>query len=237
LAQKRSAGGALRRSRLLDILVAAGAAAFYACHPAGGADLDAQLTAIARGFDDARYHINTDAAQVAALRLLEVQAVVLTRDCPQEARARVWFGVILAAEADASDWFAALRLAGQAREVLQGAETGQLDNETRATLESALGALYTQAPPFPISFGDARQAETHLREALAADPTGIEPNYYWGDLLVHEHRYTEAARAFALALNAPARPDRDVGDQGMRGDVREKLAYISRLQHDTRGGH
>jgi tetratricopeptide (TPR) repeat protein len=203
---ERRAGGALGRLRLLDTLVAAGAAALYVCHPASGADLDAQLAAIARGWDDAWYHIESDAAQVTALHLLEVQTVVLIRDCPDDARPRVWLGVILASEADASDWLAAISRAAQARDILQDAETATLDDETRATLESALGALYTQAPPFPISFGDAHQAERHLRRALAAEPDGIEPNFYEGDLLFREHRYEEAARAFAACLRAPTRP-------------------------------
>lgn len=207
-----------RRALLLALAMAA---LLAPCAPP--AERDAQYAAIADGWGEARYATAGDDRQRSALHLLEVEATALARACPQDPRSRVWLGVIYASQADDADWYAALGLADQARSLLRGVESATLDDESRVILECTLGALYGQAPPAPISFGDARRAEHYFQQALARDPQGLEPNFLYADFLMRQHRYGEARRALIVALAASVRPGRESGDQGMQHEAADLL--------------
>jgi tetratricopeptide (TPR) repeat protein len=211
---------------MLDAALAIALTVWSACPPTGPPNLDAEFASIAQGWDEARYGISDERTQIVALGLLTVQLASLAERYPCDARIRVWQGVILAGEADDSDWIDALRLAGEARSVLQSVSGAPLDRDATIMREVTLGALYAQAPPFPISFGDAREAEAHFRRALAVDPNGLEPNYYFADFLFRQHRYREANTVAQTALRAAPRANRDLGDRGERGDLTELLAAI-----------
>jgi len=170
----------------------------------GAPNLEREFFEIAQGWDQARYAIQDEPAQLAALRELARRTEVLAQQFPNVARIRVWQGILLAGEADDSDWLAALRLANDSQRILLATEHEPLDRATTALLETALGALYAQTPQFPVAFGDRALAEAHLRRGLEADPAGLEPNYYYADFLYRQHRYDEAERA----LNNPWRRSR-----------------------------
>ncbi len=213
---------------MFEAILASGALAALACQPAEDPSLTPKLSAIAQGWDEARYEIQDERSQIVALRLLAAETQVLASQHPGAASVRVWLGVLLAGEADDADWLAALRLADQARQALISAESQCPDHPTAALLETALGVLFAEAPPRPLSFGDAAQAEAHFRRGLAADPTGIEQNYYYADFLADRRRFPEAEDALRKALAAPARPGRDLGDRGVRQAAATLLAEIRR---------
>ena len=211
---------------MLDTFLAVGVSAWLNTRALEGPTLETELASIAEGWDEARYEITDESTQIVALRVLATQAEVLARRFPEDVRVRIWQGIILAGEADDADWMDALGYARQANQILLAAERERLDRSATAMVETALGALYGQAPGFPISFGDARIAEEHFRRGLAADPNGVEANFYYGDFLARQHRYREAQPLLQRALQAPPRPGRETGDQGLHRLAAELLAQV-----------
>lgn len=80
-----------------------------------------------------------------------------------------------------------------------------------------------------MGFGDDEKAEKLLKQALAINPTGIDPNFFYGDFLLDQGDKAQAKvyldKALA-ALAAPARPGREVADEGRRMEIRERLAKL-----------
>ena len=56
-------------------------------------------------------------------------------------------------------------------------------------------------PGWPIGFGDKKKAEEYLKKALAANPDGIDPNFFYGDFLLDKVRRLEI-REIRMALRA-----------------------------------
>ena len=79
-------------------------------------------------------------------------------------------------------------------------------------------------PGFPIGFGDPAKARTYLAKALAANPTGIDPNYFQGDFLLRQGDAAGAVKALDRALAAPPRPGRELADRGRRAEASALLA-------------
>jgi tetratricopeptide (TPR) repeat protein len=191
-------------------------------------DFDVPILMIAQGWDEVRHKIRDEPSQIAALGALAADVNILAQRYPSDRRIRVWQGIVLAGQADVSNWADALRFAEQARRLLLAAEHDCLDQTTAVQLEIALGAIYDKAPGFPISFGDSTEAERHFRSAIAGDPDGLESNYYYADFLVRRHRYGEAKAMLQRALQAASREGREIGDNGVREDAAELLAFLGR---------
>ncbi|MGE3142707.1 MAG: tetratricopeptide repeat protein [Hyphomonadaceae bacterium] len=208
----------------------AAAAVLGAASPAAGADsrLDDALASVIQAWDHARFQITDDDAQVAALRRVEAQAAALAQQYPGEAAPMLWQAAAMAAEADESGPGAALSLARRAKALLEAARAAAADRLTEAGIHTLLGVLYYEAPGFPIAFGDHRQAEANLRQAVALNPQSIEANYYLGDFLMERRRYGEAIAPLSAALNAPDRPGRAIADSALRSEARERLAHAQR---------
>jgi len=92
---------------------------------------------------------------------------------------------------------------------------------------TSLGSLYYQVPGWPVGFGDDAQAEKLLKQALAINPGGIDPNYFYGDFLARQKRYAEARTALERALAAPDRPGRASADAGRRAEARRLLEQVA----------
>lgn len=78
-------------------------------------------------------------------------------------------------------------------------------------------------PGWPVGFGDDEKAEQLLKQALAINPTGIDPNFFYGDFLLDQGRKAEAKSYLEKALSAPPRPGRELADQGRRIEIRDRL--------------
>lgn len=91
---------------------------------------------------------------------------------------------------------------------------------------TSLGSLYYQVPGWPVGFGDDEKAEKLLKQALAINPTGIDPNFFYGDFLLDQGDKAQAKVYLDKALAAPARPGREVADEGRRMEIRERLAKL-----------
>jgi len=90
----------------------------------------------------------------------------------------------------------------------------------------SLGVLYYKVPGWPVAFGDTGKAKGFLQASLAADPNGLDANWFYGDYLYAQGQKAAAKTFLQKALRAPADPDRSIWDSGRRGEVRSLLAKI-----------
>lgn len=144
---------------------------------------------------------------------------------PQAAELRIWKGIVLSTWAGAKGGLGALDLVKQAKSELEQA----LKLDAKALDGSAytsLGSLYYQVPGWPLAFGDDEKAESMLKTALAINPNGIDPNYFYGDFLARKKRYREAKAALEKALAAADRPTRVSADAGRREEARQLLKAV-----------
>jgi len=54
-------------------------------------------------------------------------------------------------------------------------------------------AVFTQGPGMADRFGDKAKAKEYFEKALAINPNGIDPNYFYADLLADQGEYAKAA--------------------------------------------
>jgi Tfp pilus assembly protein PilF len=88
---------------------------------------------------------------------------------------------------------------------------------------NSLGVLYYKVPGWPVGFGSDKKAQELLQKALAVNPRGIDPNFFYGEFLVEQGKPREALTYLERALQAPARPGRDIADAGRREEARRLL--------------
>lgn len=189
--------------------------------PAG---LDGRIDALARTWDHVNYETQGP-SKVTQLAAIAAQAEALARQYPGRAEPLIWKGIALSTEAGAKGGMGALGLAKEAKANLERAE--KIDpNALNGSIYTSLGSLYYQVPGFPVGFGDKTKARTYLKKALAANPSGVDPNYFYADFMFREGQYAEAERALQKALAAPARPGREVADRGRHAEAAALLAQV-----------
>lgn len=137
----------------------------------------------------------------------------------------VWEAIILSSYAKAEGGLDALDRIKKARDLLFDAE--KIDASTLdGSVYTSLGSLYAKAPGWPLSFGDRKKAKAYLEKALAINPDGIDPNFFYGELLAGND--VAGARAhLEKALAAPPRPGREDADAGRRAEAQAALARLS----------
>lgn len=145
---------------------------------------------------------------------------------PDSAEALIWHGIIEASYAGARGGLGALSHAKSARKTLEHALAINPDALNGAAYTS-LGSLYYQVPGWPVGFGDHKKAQEFLKKGLAANPDGIDQNYFYGDFLFRNGDLDNAERALRKALQAPPRAGRKLADDGRRGEVRQLLDKIA----------
>ena len=144
---------------------------------------------------------------------------------PNAAELQIWNGIILSTYAGAKGGLGALGLVKQAKASLE--QGLALDPKALSgSAYTSLGSLYYQVPGWPVGFGDDEKAEAMLKQALAINPDGIDPNYFYGDYLARAKRFAEAKAALEKALQAPARPDRLSADAGRKQEIQTLLNTV-----------
>ena len=58
------------------------------------------------------------------------------------------------------------------------------------------------------------------------NPDDIDVNFYYGDFLKKKKKYKQAEVFYKKALSAPARPNREVADEGRRNEAKERLEKV-----------
>lgn len=156
----------------------------------------------------------------------------LTRDTeswlkaePNNAEALIWHGIVLSSHAGAQGGLGALSLVKEARTALE--KSLQIDPAAlQGSAHTSLATLYSKVPGFPIGFGSDKKARAHFEKALAMNPAGIDPNYFYAEYLANEGETSRALEHLRRAMAAPDRPGRAVADTGRRGEIQALLTTL-----------
>ena len=165
--------------------------------------------------------------QLGAIHQLETKADALALQYADSPEAMIWKGIILSTDAGLDQGLSALGKVRDARALFELAIKINPD-ALNGSAYTSLGSLYYQVPGWPLAFGSNTKAEEFLKKALAINPDGIDPNYFYGDFLLQDKRYKEARTYFQHALAAPDRPERPDADTGRRQEIKQALAEIDK---------
>ena len=166
--------------------------------------------------------------QAARLESLAVHARQVATEHAGHAEPLIWEGIVVSSLANAKGGLGALSLAKEARDLYEQAI--RIDGKALdGSAYNSLGVLYYKVPGWPIGFGDKRKADALLKQALAINPDGIDSNFFYGDFLLQTGRAGEAVPYLERALKAPARPSREIADEGRRKEAQALLTKARSL--------
>ena len=176
------------------------------------------------------YQLKGDTQESAYEELLRYSEA-LTQVYPNDAEIWIWYGIVQSSYAGAKGGIAALSLAKASKVSLEKAL--QLnDKALDGSAYTSLGILYHKVPGWPIAFGSDKKAQHYLQNALAINPNGIDPNYFYGEFLYDKHQYSEAKKHLELAMQAPSREDRPLADKSRQQEVIQILNKVNKKIHD-----
>lgn len=174
-----------------------------------------------------KYHGTDTDTQISQMSALGERAGKLAAAYPERPEPKIWQAIILSSEAGLVKGISALPKVKKAKALLE--ESARIDIQAlQGSAYTSLGSLYYQVPGWPVAFGDSAKAGEYLKAALKINPDGIDPNYFYGDYLMHEERFAEAIPVLEKALAAPDRPGRELADAGRRQEIRSALAEARR---------
>ena len=155
-------------------------------------------------------------------------AEALVAKLPNDVNAIIWEGIIRSTYAGAKGGLSAL---GQVKKAKASFEHAIEINPValNGSAYTSLGSLYYQVPGWPISFGDSEKAEEMLQKGLETNPDGLDSNFFYGDYLKSEGKYADSLAALEKAMKAPARPDRELADQGRKKEVELEITEVKKL--------
>lgn len=145
---------------------------------------------------------------------------------PNRAEILIWSGIIESSYAGAKGGLGALGHVKNAKKTLEKALEIN-PNALDGSAYTSLGSLYYQVPSWPIGFGDDKKASEFLKKGLSINPDGIDPNFFYGDFLFRNSDLAGAEKSLRKALSAPARPGRQVADDGRRQEINQILGKIA----------
>ena len=185
------------------------------------APVDDAVAQLARDWADIKYKAPAN-EQAAKYEALANRAHEVSTRYPDRAEPLVWEGIIVSSFAGAKGGLGALNLARQAKALYENSL--QIDpNALDGSAYNSLGVLYYKVPGWPLGFGDKPKAQELLQKALAINPKGIDPNFFYGEFLIETGKPAEAVAYLERAVNAPPRPGREVADAGRRAEATELL--------------
>jgi tetratricopeptide (TPR) repeat protein len=196
-------------------------AGMLAAPVAFAAPVDDAVAELARDWADVKYKTPAN-EQAARYEALADRAHKVSSNYPERAEPLVWEGIIVSSFAGAKGGLGALSLAKQAKSLYE--TSLKIDpNALDGSAYNSLGVLYYKVPGWPLGFGDKPKAQELLQKALAINPKGIDPNFFYGEYLIEAGKPAEAVAYLERAVNAPPRPGRDVADAGRRAEASELL--------------
>ena len=200
-----------------SLLVALGTAA-------RAAGMEDAVAEVQRDWEVTRYQ--TPAAErEKKFEALATKAHQVSEAFPGRSEPLIWEGIVVSTLAAEKGGLGALGLVKQAKALYEAAI--QVDGAALdGSAYNSLGVLYYKVPGWPIGFGDKKKAGELLQKALAINPRGIDPNFFYGEYLVETKRPEEAVAYLERALQAPARPGRQIADAGRREEARTLLDRI-----------
>jgi tetratricopeptide (TPR) repeat protein len=191
--------------------------------------LDTELAAVQAAWAAANYATPAGESRIQAFEALSKRADELVKAFPGRPEPLTWQGIVLSTYAGAKGGLGALSLAKQSRAALEAAV--KLDPQAlQGSAYTSLGTLYYKVPGFPIGFGNKSKAREYLRRALAINPDGVDPNFFYGEFLYEQDEYGQALEHLQKALHAPPRPGRELADAGRHKEIE---ALIARVQEKS----
>jgi tetratricopeptide (TPR) repeat protein len=185
------------------------------------ADMQQDIVDIQHAWAKANYDTAKDQQEKVFEELVK-RAQAVADGYPDKAEPKVWQAIVLSTQAGVVGGLGALGKVKEARKLLEAAEA--IDpNVLDGSIYTSLGSLYYQVPGWPIGFGNDDKAEQYLKKALALNPDGIDPNYFYGDFMLEEGKPQEAVKYFEKAMNAPQRPNRPLADTGRKREIAIKM--------------
>jgi tetratricopeptide (TPR) repeat protein len=193
--------------------------------PAASDESTAAMQRLQTHWAKANYQKDEKAKALAFEELLR-QVEFANQQFPQHAEILIWSGIIKSTYAGVKGGMGALKFAKAAKADLE--QSLALDpTALQGSAYTSLGTLYYKVPGWPIGFGDEKKAEVMLKKALSLNPNGIDPNYFYGDFLVHQHQQHQASQYFHRALSAAPRPGRELADEGRRAEIHQALFQLN----------
>jgi tetratricopeptide (TPR) repeat protein len=158
---------------------------------------------------------------------LAARAHQVSEAFPGRSEPLVWEGIIVSSWAGEKGGLGALGLVKQAKANYERAI--EIDGKALdGSAYNSLGVLYYKVPGWPLGFGDKDKARELLLKALAINPQGIDPNFFYAEYLVETKHADEAVPYLERALQAPPRPGRQIADAGRRQEVRALMARLEK---------
>lgn len=192
---------------------------------ARAAAVDDAVAELQRDWEVIRYQ-TAAAEREKRFEALAARAHKVSEAFPGRGEPLVWEGIIVSSLAGEKGGLGALGLVKQAKALYEQAI--RIDgNVLEGSAYNSLGVLYYKVPGWPVGFGDKAKARELLQKALAINPAGIDPNFFYGEYLVETKHPDQAIAYLERALQAPDRPGRQVADTGRREEARALLEKIS----------
>ena len=167
-------------------------------------------------------------SQTEAYDHLAKEAHALSERFPNRAEPLVWESIVLSSHAGSLSGLAkmgALDEVKQARDLLLTAE--KIDSSVLdGSVYTSLGTLYYKVPGWPFGFGSNKKAHEYLKKALTQNPEGIDPNFFFGELLYEQGEYEQALKVLQKAKQAPLRPTRELADRGRRKEIDDLIGNV-----------
>jgi tetratricopeptide (TPR) repeat protein len=194
---------------------------------AQAASMDEAVATLQQQWAVIKYQMPDKEKQKQSITTLVAQAGQVSQSYPDKAEPLIWQAIIVSTKAGITGGLGALSDAKQARNLLLQAEKINPD-ALKGSVYTSLGSLYYKVPGWPVGFGDNTKAKEYLEKALAMNPDGIDPNFFYGELLYESGDYSKSKTTLEHALNAPARPGRELADKGRREEIQELLVKVNK---------
>jgi len=191
------------------------------------ATMDEAIATLQQQWAIIKYQTPDQERQEKAIAMLADQAAQVRQSYPGKAETLIWQAIIVSTQAGIDGGITALGEEKQARDLLLEAEKIN-PQALNGSVYTSLGSLYYKAFGWPVGFGDNKQAKEYLEKALAINPDGIDPNFFYGELLYETGDYAKAKSVLEHGLNAPPRPGRELADKGRREEIRELLQKVNK---------
>jgi tetratricopeptide (TPR) repeat protein len=196
----------------------------FAIPLAWAAPVDEAVAELQREWEATRYQAPA-AERQKRFEALAARARQVSEAHAGRAEPLVWEGIIVSSLAGEKGGLGALSLVKQAKALYEQAI--QIDgNVLDGSAYNSLGVLYYKVPGWPVGFGDKKKARELLQKALAINPKGIDPNYFFAEYLVETKHAEEALPYLERALQAPPRPGRPVADQGRKEEAKVLMEKV-----------
>ncbi|MDN3575232.1 hypothetical protein QWZ03_00395 [Chitinimonas viridis] len=181
----------------------------------------ADLATLQTRWAEAQYSLSGEAQEQAFARLVQETETVGTQDLPM----LTWKGIINSSYAGAKGGLGALKYAKEAKAAFEAVIARDPATLNGSALTS-LGVLYYKVPGWPIAFGDDQKALALLKRGLAANPDGIDSNYFYAEYLLEQGDKAGARQYLTKARMAVPRPGRESADRGRQGEIASLLSKL-----------